>query len=124
MRLRGSYSYLYIDLKKAAGSSTLSSPRSTEGSSPHHQVAIQSSLDLPGKIEFDQTYRYVSALPAQLVGSYGTADLRLGWHFHPNFEFSVKGQNLLQPHHAEFGGDIGGLVLIKRSVGAEITWRR
>ncbi|PYV35782.1 MAG: TonB-dependent receptor [Acidobacteria bacterium] len=124
VRLRGSYSYLYIDLKKAAGSSTLSSPRSTEGSSPHHQVAIQSSLDLPGKIEFDQTYRYVSALPAQLVGSYGTADLRLGWHFHPNFEFSVKGQNLLQPHHAEFGGDIGGLVLIKRSVGAEITWRR
>src|SRR6266849_265758 len=72
-RLRGSYSYLHIDLKARAGSPDRTTASSTEGSSPHHQVVIQSSLDLPKNLEFDQTYRYVSALPAQMVGGYGTA---------------------------------------------------
>jgi hypothetical protein len=34
------------------------------------------------------------------------------------------GQNLLQPHHAEDGGDPNGLVEIKRSVYAKIAWTR
>jgi hypothetical protein len=38
-------------------------------------------------------------------------------------DLSVVGQNLMQPHHAEFGGDPGGLVEIKRSVYAQITWK-
>jgi len=123
-RLRGSYSYLHIDLKARAGSLDRTTASSTEGSSPHHQVVIQSSLDLPKNLEFDQTYRYVSALPAQLVGGYGTADVRLGWHPTEHCELSFVGQNLFQPHHAEFGGDPGPLVGIKRSVYAKVTWRR
>jgi hypothetical protein len=39
-------------------------------------------------------------------------------------ELSVVGENLMQPHHAEFGGDRGGLVGIKRSVYAQITWKQ
>jgi len=123
-RLRGSYSYLHIDLKARAGSLDRTTASSTEGSSPHHQVVIQSSLDLPKNLEFDQTYRYVSALPAQLVGGYGTADVRLGWHPTEHCELSFVGQNLFQPHHAEFGGDPGPLVGIKRSVYAKVTWKR
>jgi hypothetical protein len=76
------------------------------------------------KLEFDQTYRYVSALPAQTVASYGTVDARLGWHVTPQLELSVVGHNLLQPHHAEFGGDPGGHVGIKRSGYAKITWQQ
>jgi iron complex outermembrane receptor protein len=121
-RLEGSYSYLYMDLRRRAGSPDAATARSTEGSSPHHQVAIQSFLNLPKKLEFDQTYRYVSALPAQLVGSYGTADVRLGWRVTRYFGLSLVGQNLLQPHHAEFGGDPGALVGIKRSIYAKITF--
>src|SRR6266481_5548373 len=45
-RLRGSYSYLHIDLEKKATSLDASSANSTQGSSPHHQVAIQSSLEI------------------------------------------------------------------------------
>ena len=122
-RLNGSYAYLHMDLAAKPGSLDVSTEKATEGSSPHHQIVIQSTLDLPGRLEFSQTYRYVSDLPAQQVASYGTADVRLSWHRIQHFEFSLVGQNLLQPHHAEYGGDPGTLVGIKRSVYGAITWR-
>ena len=123
-RLEGSYSFLHMDMGKSAGSNSFSNPASIEGSSPQHQVVIQSFLELPKKLEFDQTYRYVSALPTQLVGSYSTADVRLAWLPTRSFEFSVAGQNLFQPHHAESKYDPGPLVEIRRGVYAKITWRR
>jgi len=122
-RLKGSYSYLHIDLSKKSGSLDASTVGSTEGSSPHHQVAIQSALDFPKELEFDQTIRYVSALPAQRVGAYATADVRFSWRATRSLEFSVVGQNLFQPHHAEFGGDPGALVGIERSAYAKLTWQ-
>jgi iron complex outermembrane receptor protein len=122
-RLRGSYSYLHFDLKKEAGSLDATTVSSTQGSSPCHQVTIQSSLDLPNKLEFDQTFRYVSALPAQQVEAYATADVRFGWRATRSLELSIVGQNLFQPHHAEFGGDPGALVGIARSAYAKITWQ-
>jgi iron complex outermembrane receptor protein len=123
-RLRGSYSHVHIDLHNRTTSMDTGTAGSLEGSSPHHQVVIQSLVNLPKKLEFDVTYRYVSALPTQTVSSYGTMDARLGWHLTPQLELSIAGNNLLQPHHAEFGGDPGGLVGIKRSAYARITWRR
>jgi iron complex outermembrane receptor protein len=122
-RLRGSYSYLHMDLNKEAASQDVSTVNSTQGSSPHHQVMIRSSVELPKKLEFDQTFRYVSALPAQLVEAYATADVRFSWRATRSLDFSVVGQNLFQPHHAEFGGDPGALVGIVRSAYAKITWQ-
>jgi iron complex outermembrane recepter protein len=122
-RLRGSYSYLHIDLSKEASSLDPSTVNSTQGSSPHHQVEVQSSLDLSKKLEFDQTFRYVSALPAQLVGAYTTADVRFSWHATRSLDLSVVGQNLFQPHHPEFGGDPGSLVGIERSGYIKLTWQ-
>ncbi len=122
-RLRGSYSYLYMDLKKHSGSVDTTTAASTQGSSPHHQIVVQSSFDLPKKLEFDQIFRYVSALPAQRVGAYGTADVRFSWRASRSLELSVVGQNLFQPHHAEFGGDPGSLVGMRRSAYAKITWQ-
>jgi iron complex outermembrane receptor protein len=123
-RLDGSYAYLHMDLKTKPGSLDVSTAQSSGGSSPHHQVVVQSSLELPRSLEFSQTYRYVSDLPAQLVASYGTADVRLSWRRIPHLEFSLVGQNLLQPHHAEYGGDPATLVGIKRNVYGAITWRQ
>jgi outer membrane receptor for ferric coprogen and ferric-rhodotorulic acid len=84
---------------------------------------IQSKLNLPKHFEFDQTYRYVSGLSALAVGSYNTADVRLGWHLTKQFELSIEGQNLFQPHHAEFAGDPLGLVGIRRSAYGKLTWQ-
>jgi len=122
-RLRGSYSYLHMDLSKEASSLDASTANSTQGSSPHHQIAIQSSLDLPKKLEFDQTFRYVSSLPTQLVRAYTTADVRFSWHATRSLDVSVVGQNLFQPHHAESGGDPGPLVGIERSAYIKLTWQ-
>jgi len=122
--LKTSYSYLEMQFENKPGSNDPSSVPGYEGSSPRHQVGIQSFVNLPKKLEFDQTYRYVSALSAQGVSSYSTADARVAWRATKEVEFSVVGENLLQPQHAEFGGEPGGLVGIKRSVYAKITWRR
>src|SRR5207245_11604400 len=61
-RLDGSYAYLHMDLRTKPGSLDTSTVPSTEGSSPHHQVVVQSSLELPKSLEFSQTYRYVRDL--------------------------------------------------------------
>ena len=121
--LRASYAYLNMDLKTKPSSNDPSSVPGYEGSSPRHEVVVQSFLNLPRKLEFGQTFRYVSALRAQSVKGYETADVRFGWHLSPELELSVGGQNLLQPHHAAFGGDPGGPVGIKRSVYAKLVWR-
>jgi len=123
-RLDGSYSYLHMDLKKRPDSADTSTINSIEGSNPHHKVVVKSWLNLPGRLEFSQTYRYVSALPAQRVRSYHTVDTRLSWRVAGQIELSVVGQNLLQPHHPEFGGNPGPLVGIKRNVYAAVTWRK
>jgi iron complex outermembrane recepter protein len=96
----------------------------TEGSSPQHQISIQSAFDLSKVLTLDLNFRYVSELPAQLVPAYSTGDIRFSWRFRKQLEFSVTGQNLLQPAHPEFGGDPGSLVGIKRSAYGKITWSR
>lgn len=121
--LKTSYSYLNMHLENKPGSNDPSTIPGDEGSTPRHQVVIQSRVNLPKKLEFDQTYRYVSSLPAQLVRSYQTADVRVGWHLTRQMELSVGGRNLLQPHYAQFGGEPGGPVEIKRSVYAKLIWR-
>jgi iron complex outermembrane recepter protein len=121
--LRPSYSHLEMHMEDEPWSNDPTSAAGYNGSSPRHQVAVQSLFNLPKKLEFDQTYRYVAALPAQTVTSYNTVDTRLSWHFAGQMEGSVVGRNLLQPHHPEFGGDPGGLVGIERSAYAQITWR-
>jgi iron complex outermembrane receptor protein len=124
-QVRGSYSFLHMDLKDKPGFTDVGNLLSSYlGSSPSSLVGFQSLFNLPKHFELDATYRYSSALPAQLVSSYSTADLRLGWHFGEGLDFSVVGQNLLQPSHKEFGGDPGPLVGIKRSVYGKITWRK
>ena len=123
--LKGSYSYLHLNLEsKASNPNALEALNivTVEGSSPHHQILGQSLINLPKRFEFDQTYRYVSGLSAQAVGGYNTADVRLGWHISRQFELSIDGDNLLQPHHVEFGGDAGMFVGIRRSVYAKLSW--
>ncbi len=121
--LEGWYSFLHLDMTRSRSSLDASTAPITEGSSPHHQLAVQSSIELPKKLEFDQAYRHVSALPVQHVRAYSTMDSQLAWRL-SRFELALVGQNLLQPNHAEFAGDPGPLVGIKRAVYGKLTWRR
>lgn len=121
--LRAAYSYLNLDLDTKSWSNDPVNVSGYEGSTPRNQVVIQSQVNLPKKLEFDQTFRYVQALPAQAVRNYETADARFGWQLTRALQLSVSGQNLLQPHYPQFGGDPGGLVQIKRGVYAKMIWR-
>jgi iron complex outermembrane receptor protein len=126
-RLTGSYSYVGLDFHANAPTSDISGTGSVgtyEGSSPHHQVKIQSMVNLPGGFEFDQAYRFASALPAQKVPAFSTVDVRFGWRFQSGLEFSLVGQNLLHPYHYEWGtGDpTQQLIGIRRAIYGKVVW--
>jgi iron complex outermembrane receptor protein len=131
-RLRGSYSFLEMHIEKGRNSLDIGTAAGIQGSSPQHQVELQSGFDLAKSLKFDIAYRYVSSLPGQApngcpdlyVRSYSTADATIRWRFTKNFRLTVAGQNLVQPQHVEFAGDPGPGVGIKRSAYVEITYER
>jgi len=123
-RIRAAYSYLHIHLADQNGFTDTTTLTTLHGSSPNSQVSLFSQIDLPGKVQLDQTFRFVGALPAQTVKAYITGDARAGWSPNKSWSFSAVGQNLLQPHHAEFNIDPSPMVLIKRGIYAKIVWTR
>jgi len=122
-RLRGSYSFLHMSLKKNSASQDIGTAPITNGTSPQHQVMMQSSFDLPNRITFDFDFRYVSALPGISIPDYSTGDARLAWSFWHHFELAAVGRNLQQPRHVEFASSPGPNVAIKRSYYGMITWK-
>jgi iron complex outermembrane receptor protein len=87
-------------------------------------VVLQASITLPSAFELNLTYRYVSAVPNQLVKAYSTGDFRIARRLGEHFELELVGRNLLQPFHAEYGGSPGPLVGIRRSGFVALTWTR
>jgi len=116
-RLRGSYSFLHMALRKSATSADVGTAPIIDGSSPQHEVVAQSSFDLPKRVTFDFDYRYVSSLPGLGVLAYSTADTRLAWTVGRHWELSAVGRDLLQPEHMEYPG-----VGIKRSFYGKVVW--
>ena len=124
LRIKGSYSYLRIDLANEAGNTDVGAVATYEGSSPRHQLLVQPQIDVAGRWEIDPSVRYVSALPARQVDAYGTVDLRVGWHLSERLALSVSGQNLTDANHVEFAHDPGPAVAIRRAAYAALTWTR
>ena len=125
-RLQGSYSYLHLNAERARSSDDASTVGQLQGDSPEHKVVVQSFLTLPGALGLSLTYRYVGALTGsdQKVPAYSTGDVRIARRIARGVELSLVGQNLFQPRHAEYGGDPGGLVGIRRSAYLKLTWTR
>lgn len=123
-RLRGSYSFLDMHVKKGTNSLDIGSAPTVQGSSPQHQILIQNGLALPMAINFGMQVRYVSSLPGIKVPSYWTGDATGQWAFTRQFRLTVVGQNLFQPHHVEFNYDPGPPVGIRRGLYATLTFNR
>lgn len=123
-RLQGSYSFLHMSLEKAPGSLDVGTAPIIEGSSPQHQVMVQSYFDILKNVTFDIDFRYISALPAEVVPAYSTANVHASWRVTPFVTLSAVGDNLFQPDHAESSGDPAGIVLIRRSAYGKITFTR
>jgi iron complex outermembrane receptor protein len=92
-------------------------------STPQNQFQTRSELNLPHHFEWDGSLAYVGRLAAG-VPAYTRLDTRIGWRTGEHIDFSVTGQNLLSPRHAEFPSELGlNQTLVARSVFAKVTWR-
>jgi iron complex outermembrane receptor protein len=119
-RLRAAYSPLRLDFSSKPGSSD-PNPGASESHDPGHRFSLRSLLDLPGNLEFDNTFRYVGRIENQNVPAYSELDSRVGWRSNSGLEFSILGENLLHRRHAEFGA-FPGRREIERGVRATIVW--
>jgi iron complex outermembrane receptor protein len=119
-RLHGAYSYLRVVTRPQEPAPPRITGDPSRGSSPRNQFFVRSSHDLPHRINLDGFFRYVGELPGQNVPAYSSLDLRLAWRPTASVELAVVGQNLLQPHHKEWGGDVE----IRRGVYGQVSVRR
>jgi iron complex outermembrane receptor protein len=113
-----------VELRKSLRGAPGSSPTSVSdlGNDPAHQWSLRSSIDLPGRVEFDLALRHVSSLPAPVVAAYTATDLRLAWQASPAVTVSLLVQNLLDPGHIEFNA-ASAASQIPRSAFLVVEWR-
>lgn len=114
------YTLMHTHLSNGPGSSDRGE---LERNDPNHILVARSSMDLPGNLELDVTFRHVDELtqarPAE-TPAYSTFDLRLGWQATQDLELSIVGRNLLDQGHPEFQRNLTHE--IGRSVYLMATW--
>lgn len=121
-RLRGGYTWMTKRTSLKPGSQDANGG-SAEANDPVHQVLLQSTFDLPGRLEWDAVLRYVDVLPRPFVRSYVDLDVRLGWQVTSRLEFAVTGRNLLDDGRVEFIPSPPQQRFYRRGVSGTITWR-
>jgi len=98
-----------------------------EDNTPQFQAQVRSSLDLMKNLSWDVAGYHVGRLRDGgdgAVPSYNRIDTRLAWRIGESAEFSLIGQNLLTPQHAEFHNAFEvRRTLVERSIFGKITWR-
>ncbi|HSI42940.1 MAG TPA: TonB-dependent receptor [Methylotenera sp.] len=75
---------------------------SLNSNDPSSHSLLRVSYDITPNHLLDVTIRHVNKLPRPQVPAYTALDLRYGWKINKDLEFSIVGQNLLDPEHAEF----------------------
>ncbi len=122
--LRTNYSYIELDLSNE-GSIDTNTETLIEGSSPTHQIYLQSLMSLPLDIELDIGLRFVDDLNSQGISDYVGLDIHTSWRPTDNLELSIVGQSLLDSQHKEFSPNIVNIQIteLESSVYGKITWK-
>ncbi len=94
-RLVGSFSVLHQYLHGPID-------QTIENDDPVHQFQIRSMLDLTVDLEFNSALYFVDNISGVGVAPNTRLDLGLTWRPKANLEFSLWGQNLLDPSHREY----------------------
>jgi iron complex outermembrane receptor protein len=129
-RLSPAYSFLQMKVQRDPNS-TDPTVEGENGNSPKHQVRLRSTMDLPRRLEWDNTVFYVSGLNPVVAGfvsapiaSYARLDTRLGWRLGGFTELSFAAQNLLAPRRFEFSNtEQLHATPVQRSIIGKVTWR-
>lgn len=132
LRLQPAYTALWMDLDTTSSSVDTTSA-AAEKLNPRHQISLRSSVNLGSGVTLDAWVRFVDTIKAlntdgstyTTINPYTTLDLRLAWHPLKNWEISLVGRNLLEPHHQEFTTEIitTAAAQVQRSVYGMITWK-
>ncbi len=99
-------------------------PEFHENNESKYQLSLLSYLDLPGNMEFNGIFFYVSKLEDMNIDGYSRLDLNLTWHATEELTLTVGGRNLLDPWHPEYDG-LGAGVFgseIPRTFYGKISW--
>ncbi|MBT5059233.1 MAG: TonB-dependent receptor [Gemmatimonadetes bacterium] len=125
-QIRGSYTYLHLDVDVDLQSVTPDS-NPYENDSPTHQVGLR-SLGRRGPWSLAFSGRWVAELPGPLpnIPDYLTADVRISRHFAQGLEVAISGRNLLQASHREAISNTVGAVptRVQREFFVSASWRR
>lgn len=131
-RLHAGYDLLREKVRPKAGQ-TDATGSLNETADPRNQYFLRSAMDLPQRLQLDLAYRWIDSLTlnssptngpvAGAVPSYFELDARLGWQATERLELSLVGQNLLHPHHVEYGFPSASREEIGRDIYAKAEWR-
>lgn len=123
-RITPSLSAIHLATSNNAGGTNV--PEDADNT-PQFQTQIRSSLDLTRRLDWDVALWHIGRLRDGgdgAVPAYNRVDTRLAWRVGKHTEFSVVGQNLLTPLHAEFHNAYEvRRTLVERSVFGKITWK-
>ena len=91
---------------------------------PRHKFSVRAGFDLSYNTTLDLWWHYVDQID-DLVDSYNSLDLRVGWKPAPTVEIALVGQNLLEAHHLEFKPEFDSMepTKVQREAYASITWK-
>ena len=120
-RLSAGADWLHEDLRFEPGSSGLGGIE-IAGDDPKYQAQLQSMVNLGHHIGFGLDVRGVGALPAPASPAYVEADARLSWAVNERIELALRGDNLLNPSHLEFGSTAANVQLGAIGVESERSW--
>ena len=120
-RLSAGADWLHEDLRFKPGASGEGGVE-IAGDDPKYQAQLQSMMNLGHHISFGLDVRGVGALPAPQSPAYVEADARLAWAVTNAVEISLSGDNLLNPHHLEFGSGSSTVQLGATGVESERSW--
>jgi iron complex outermembrane receptor protein len=119
MRLEGAFTYTKINTPPWDGINY-----DFANLTPRTQESLRSLMDLSEKTKLNVALRHVGNLPAtiQNVPAYTAADANVVYTPHKGLVFSLVGQNLFSPQHAEFIASGNPPSQIPRSIFAKVTW--
>jgi len=121
--LQGSYSLLSLRTRAGAESADTSTPRSNNGSSPRHSVALGLNHRIAPQLNANLQGRYVSRLVAQGIKDRAELAASLRYQWRPQLMFALTGENLLHDQEPEFGTDPATRSELQRSVWLTAEWR-
>jgi iron complex outermembrane receptor protein len=121
--LSSGYAFERIHLHTTPASYDTKSVPTVEGSSPHAQAQLRSSLALLRSLEWNTSVYFVGRLLAEQVPSYTRLDTGITWRASEHLAISLVGQNLLKDHHLEAISPSVASSFVKRSAYGKFTWQ-